>query len=378
MASQNMRDDDLGHDAGKEKVTDPAQMAQEPMSESGADAYVHQEHLQQEHLFVEQSVHPQLEQQAQPQWTDLARMLAEAIKMVREVPPIVPVAAPTVPLQQRHLDVDLKQFLELKPPVFRGGLSPLETEDWISRIETIFEVMLCPDDRKVGLVTFLLEGEAKRWWINVRGRLAGQGQVCIPWTMFVQEFTGWFVPESEKKLLQDKFLRLVQGPRSVLEYETEFANLAFYAEAFVPNEKERCRRFQEGLRDSIRSILVPLEIRDYGALVQKARLMEIDAEKTQRRREFGKNRSQWTQSKESPAKFGTSWKSGDSGKRPRPQESGSVGQFPVQEQKCGKCGRSHKGQCLAGTQNCRFAVAPTHGEVATTKRQFCRPFSIAE
>ncbi|KAK8956765.1 hypothetical protein KSP39_PZI001465 [Platanthera zijinensis] len=289
---------------------------------------------------------------------DLTRMLAEAIKLVRDVPPP---AAPEVagPSQQRHLDVDLKQFLELKPPVFRGGLSPLETKDWISRIETILEVMLCPDERKVGLVTFLLEGEAKRWWLNVHGRLAGRGQVSIPWATFIQAFTNWFVPESEKKLLQDKFLRLVQGSRSVLEYETEFANLAFYAEAFVPNEKERCRRFQEGLRDTIRSILIPMEIADYGALVQKTRLMEIDAEKTQKRRDFAKKRSTWSSSsKESSSKTSTSGKSSDSGKRPRPIESS--GSAPAVEQQCGKCGKSHKGQCLVGSNVCYLCRQPGH------------------
>ncbi|KAK8954132.1 hypothetical protein KSP39_PZI001653 [Platanthera zijinensis] len=326
--------------------------AQEAISEGTASVQAQQE--------LPQTIPSREEQQTSPQLIDLTRMLAEAIKLVRETPPP---AAPEVagPLQQRHLDVDLKQFLELKPPVFRGGggLSPLETEDWISRIETILEVMLCPDERKVGLVTFLLEGEAKRWWLNVRGRLAGRGQASIPWATFIQAFTNWFVPESEKKLLHDKFLRLVQGSRSVLEYETEFANLAFYAEAFVPNEKERCRRFQEGLRDTIRSILIPMEITDYGALVQKARLMEIDAEKTQRRRDFAKKRTTWSSSsKESSSKTSTSGKSSDSGKRPRPIESSRSAS--VVEQRCGKCGKSHKGQCLVGSNVCYLCRQPGH------------------
>ncbi|KAK8952480.1 hypothetical protein KSP39_PZI004434 [Platanthera zijinensis] len=93
---------------------------------------------------------------------------------------------------------------------------------------------------------------------------------------------------------RDVYSRRGKGKERAMR--TVFANLAFYAEAFVPNEKERCRRFQEGLRDSIRSVLVPMEIADYGALVQKARLMEIDAEKTQRRRDFAKKRSSWSSS----------------------------------------------------------------------------------
>ncbi|KAK8930623.1 hypothetical protein KSP39_PZI016616 [Platanthera zijinensis] len=346
MASPGRRDVYSRRGKGKERTME----AREAISEGGASGQAPQE--------LPQMIPPQGEQQTPQQLMELTKMLAEAIKMVRDAPPSAALEV-TGPSQSRQLDIDLKKFMELKPPVFRGGLSPLETEDWISRIETILEVMLCPDERKVGLVTFLLEGEAKRWWLNVRGRLAGRGQTSIPWATFLHAFTNWFVPESEKKLLQDKFLRLVQGSRSVLEYETEFANLAFYAEAFVPNEKERCRRFQEGLRDSIRSVLVPMEIADYGALVQKARLMEIDAEKTQRRRDFAKKRSSWSSSsKDTSSRTSTSGKSSDSGKRSRPIESS--GSAPTAEQRCGKCGKSHKGQCLVGSNVCYLCRQPGH------------------
>ena len=74
--------------------------------------------------------------------------------------------------------------------------------------------------------------------------------------------------------MQDSFLGLTQGARTVMQYETEFSSLAQYAPQFVSTEDERCHRFLRGLRDSLRLPLVPLGIADYAVLVERAKLIE--------------------------------------------------------------------------------------------------------
>lgn len=54
----------------------------------------------------------------------------------------------------------IKQFKELKPPIFKGTTDPLEAEVWITQVENIFRAMECPEEQKVVLATFVLEGEA--------------------------------------------------------------------------------------------------------------------------------------------------------------------------------------------------------------------------
>ena len=45
------------------------------------------------------------------------------------------------------------QFNKLKPPEFSGGTESLEYEEWLRRMENLFEVMDCPKGSKVRLAT---------------------------------------------------------------------------------------------------------------------------------------------------------------------------------------------------------------------------------
>lgn len=45
-----------------------------------------------------------------------------------------------------------------------------------------------------------------------------------------------------------EFMNLVQGERSVVEYEIEFLRLSRYARALVVTEYDKCLWFEDGLR----------------------------------------------------------------------------------------------------------------------------------
>jgi len=51
------------------------------------------------------------------------------------------------------------QLNKLKPPKFQGGVNPLRYEEWIRRLENLFEIMECPDRFKVALAMYQFEGE---------------------------------------------------------------------------------------------------------------------------------------------------------------------------------------------------------------------------
>ena len=57
------------------------------------------------------------------------------------------------------------------------------------------------------------------------------------------------------------------------EYAEKFKHLiCFYT---MPLDKEwRCRKFENGLRGDLRLLVAPLSIKDFAALVEKARVME--------------------------------------------------------------------------------------------------------
>jgi len=53
------------------------------------------------------------------------------------------------------------QFNKLKPSKFSSGTDLLACEEWLRRIENLFEVMDCPEGSKVRLATHQFKKEAE-------------------------------------------------------------------------------------------------------------------------------------------------------------------------------------------------------------------------
>ncbi|PKU62960.1 hypothetical protein MA16_Dca025608 [Dendrobium catenatum] len=165
----------------------------------------------------------------------------------------------------------------MRPPLFKGVEGPIEAENRLLRIENILEGMYCPKDKKVSLATFALEGEAERWWRGLyQDKFEGIPDMQIKWNDFTKVFRDWFVPPSAMRQMQDKFMRLVQGNRSIMQFEAEFTILVRYAPQLVHTTEDKCHRFLAGVKDAIRKPLVPLGIEDYTVLVERARRIEAD------------------------------------------------------------------------------------------------------
>ena len=58
----------------------------------------------------------------------------------------------------------VKEFLKLKPPMYQGGMDPIKANEWIAEIEKNFKLLRCTDAQNVGIGSYLLVGEANRWW----------------------------------------------------------------------------------------------------------------------------------------------------------------------------------------------------------------------
>ncbi len=69
------------------------------------------------------------------------------------------------------------------------------------------------------------------------------------------------------------------------EYEREFVRLSRYGREIVPTEAERCRRFNEGLNDNIKIMIIALGISYFGNLVKAALKVERVRINKQSRRE---------------------------------------------------------------------------------------------
>ena len=85
--------------------------------------------------------------------------------------------------------------------------------------------------------------------------------------------------------MEADFLKLVQGDKSVMEYEATFTALSRFATALVADEQSKCRRFLEGLRPAIKSRLSILKLNVYADLVDRAIIAERDLAESQKARE---------------------------------------------------------------------------------------------
>ncbi|XP_012434810.1 uncharacterized protein LOC105761512 [Gossypium raimondii] len=65
------------------------------------------------------------------------------------------------------------------------------------------------------------------------------------------------------------FMNLAQGDRTVTDYEAEFLRLSRYTRGMVASEYEKCVRFEDGLRDSLRVLIALQKEREFVALVDK-------------------------------------------------------------------------------------------------------------
>ena len=143
-------------------------------------------------------------------------------------------------------------------------------------------MMRCIDEERLSFTEFLLDGNAYHWWMSILRQYGGHG--AITWADFQREFTNKVFPIVYREDMMNEFMTLVQGSMIVEEYERKFSELLRFAQFTVPNESEKCRRFERGLREDISIIVIGTECIDFGTLVRVATRIErsrIEAQKAE-------------------------------------------------------------------------------------------------
>ncbi|XP_052210463.1 uncharacterized protein LOC127813503 [Diospyros lotus] len=167
----------------------------------------------------------------------------------------------------------LKNFMALQPLEFYGGIDVLVVKNWMLFVEKHFRTMGCSDAQRVQFSTFFFRGDAERWWETPRQRFIGREP---SWVEFQEAFNGQFFPDWIREQKTYKFIELVQGSKSVAQYETEFISLARFSLELVSTEVKKAAKFQRGLRADIQHALAGTRILDYSTVVQRAYAIERD------------------------------------------------------------------------------------------------------
>ena len=151
---------------------------------------------------------------------------------------------------------NLQRFRAHHPSTFRGGGDPLVADHWFCQIERVLEAMkITSTTTKIRLAAFQLAGESLIWWDWVK---TSKNVEAMTWVDFREHFLSKFFPVSARHVKDREFLDLQQGDMTVLEYVARFTELARFADYYEATNLAKVRRFEDGLRLSIKGKIMEL------------------------------------------------------------------------------------------------------------------------
>ena len=149
-------------------------------------------------------------------------------------------------------------------------------DHWFMQIEKVLEAMdITSDATRIRLAAFQLEGEAQVWW---RWARTSRDLEAMTWAKFQELFMGKYFPVTARHAKAQEFLELNQGEMTVMNYVARFTELALFADDYVATDMAKVRRFENGLKLSIRARIVGLHLHDMDSMVGTALTIEREIE----------------------------------------------------------------------------------------------------
>ena len=204
---------------------------------------------------VEEEVGPPLPPQRNINVADVANIVAQAINaamtaVIQQLPRASGVQAPTGLSPWERV---MESFLKGNPPEFEGGTDAVKANQWKKDMQRHLRMIECSEDKKQVLTTFKLVGSALHWWETMTTPEQRDTMTITEfWALFDLKYFPPAVQIEMKRKLQD----VVQGERSVAEYEEEFTRLASFVPDEVTPEERKISKFMGGLNWRIRQHLL--------------------------------------------------------------------------------------------------------------------------
>ena len=89
---------------------------------------------------------------------------------------------------------------------------------------------------------------------------------------------GKYFPETARHTKAQEFLKLKQGAMTVMDYMARFTELARFSDDYVATDLAKVRRFENGLKLSIRARIVGLRLQDMDSMVGTALAIKKEIE----------------------------------------------------------------------------------------------------
>ena len=131
-------------------------------------------------------------------------------------------------------------------------------DQWLLQVEKVLEAMeITSDTTRIRQAAFQLEGEAQVWWNWAK---TSRDLEAMTWAEFQELFIGKYFPDTARHAKAQEFLELKQGTMTVMDYVARFTKLSRFADDYVATDMAKVRRFENGLKLSIRGRIVGLRL----------------------------------------------------------------------------------------------------------------------
>ena len=152
-------------------------------------------------------------------------------------------------------------------------------DHWFWQMENVLEAMdITSDAAKIRQDVFQLEGESQVWgdWVKTSKDLE-----AMTWAEFHGLFMSKYFPATARHAKAQEFLELRQETMTVMEYMARFTELARFDDDYVATDMAKVRRFENGLKLSIRGKIVGLRLQDMDSMVGTALAIEREMDDAQ-------------------------------------------------------------------------------------------------
>ncbi|KAG7588696.1 Zinc finger CCHC-type [Arabidopsis suecica] len=305
---------------------------------------------------TEEKETPNAPPSAQEQWDTMKAMMAQMAALTKALVP-----DPVVQVKENKTDADADvdvEIVEVNLPTnssrkrgdylsllahvsklgtkhFTGSSDPIVADEWRTRLKRNFNSTRCPEDYWKDIAIHFLEGDAHNWWLTVEKRKGDQIQSFAD---FEEEFNKKFFPPEAWDRLECAYLDLVQGNRTVREFDEEFNRLRRYVGRELEDEQAQVRRFIRGLRIEIRNHCLIRTFTSVSELVERAAMIEagLEEEKRMKPEKFSSRLSQPTKPMDKKRKFD------------KVEDTKS----DTKRGECATCGKNHSGTCWRAVGAC--------------------------
>ena len=167
---------------------------------------------------------------------------------------------------------NIQKFKAHHPLTFMGGGDPMVADHWFRQIEKVLEAMeITFDTTWIRLAAFQLEGESQVFWNWVKISRNLEAMTCGD---FRELFMSKFFPASARHAKAQEFLDLKQGAMIVMEYVAKFTKLACFGDDYVATDMAKVRKFENGMKLSIRGKILGFLLQDMDSMVRTTMAIE--------------------------------------------------------------------------------------------------------